>query len=141
MKNKIILFAVTFLSTINLNAQCAMCKAVVESNLKEGGSVGAGLNNGILYLMAMPYVAALLFGIFYFLQKRRETASTVFMLKYFFQLLKSKLSITVVFSALAGYWVGVENFEIENFIYLIFGFLLASANALIKYLKKIKTSL
>ena len=51
-----------------------MCKAVVESNLKEGGNVGAGLNNGILYLMAMPYVAALLFGIFYFLQKRRETA-------------------------------------------------------------------
>ena len=74
MKNKIILFAVTFLSTINLNAQCAMCKAVVESNLKEGGSVRAGLNNGILYLMAMPYVAALLFGIFYFLQKRRGTA-------------------------------------------------------------------
>tara|TARA_B100000214_G_scaffold369243_1_gene341987 strand:- start:742 stop:966 length:225 start_codon:yes stop_codon:yes gene_type:complete len=74
MKNKLILLAFTFLGTINLNAQCAMCKAVVEANLKEGGNVGAGLNHGILYLMAMPYVAALLFGIFYFLQKRRETA-------------------------------------------------------------------
>ena len=74
MKNKLILLVFAFLSTINLNAQCAMCKAVVESNLKEGGNIGAGLNQGILYLMAMPYVAALLFGVFYFLQKRRETA-------------------------------------------------------------------
>ena len=73
MKNKLLLLVVAFFSTTNLNAQCAMCKAVVESNLKEGGSVGAGLNHGILYLMAMPYIAALLFGVFYFLQKRKET--------------------------------------------------------------------
>ena len=73
MKNKIVLFAVTFLSTINLNAQCAMCKAVVESNLKEGGNVGAGLNNGILYLMAMPYVTRFIVWYFLLLQ-RRETA-------------------------------------------------------------------
>jgi|TARA_B100001059_G_C17803595_1_gene567711 hypothetical protein len=49
-----------------------MCKAVVEANLKEGGSAGAGLNEGILYLMAMPYIAVFLFGIFYFLQKRNK---------------------------------------------------------------------
>ena len=55
-----------------LSAQCAMCKAVVEANLKEGGSAGAGLNEGILYLMAMPYIAVLLFGVFYFLQKRKK---------------------------------------------------------------------
>ncbi len=56
----------------NLNAQCAMCKAVVEANLKDGGSGGAGLNQGILYLMAMPYIAMLLFGAFYYLQKRKK---------------------------------------------------------------------
>lgn len=41
---------------------CAMCKAVVESG--EGGgnifggeqAIGRGLNSGILYLMAVPYV-------------------------------------------------------------------------------------
>jgi len=49
-----------------------MCKAVVEANLKEGGSAGAGLNEGILYLMAMPYVAIILFGIFYYFQKRKN---------------------------------------------------------------------
>ena len=55
-----------------LSAQCAMCKAVVEANLKEGGSAGAGLNEGILYLMAMPYIAIIIFGLFYFLQKKNK---------------------------------------------------------------------
>ena len=42
-------------------AQCAMCRAVLES----GGSNAAaeGINNGIIYLMAVPYllVAGLIF--------------------------------------------------------------------------------
>jgi len=55
-----------------LSAQCAMCKAVVEANLKEGGSAGAGLNEGILYLMSMPYIAVFSFALFYYLQKRKK---------------------------------------------------------------------
>jgi hypothetical protein len=40
-----------------LEAQCAMCKATVESNMNgEGKTVGKGLNNGILYLMTIPYI-------------------------------------------------------------------------------------
>jgi hypothetical protein len=41
-------------------AQCAMCKAVVESGYT---SEAEGLNSGILYLMVFPYllVGALLF--------------------------------------------------------------------------------
>ena len=66
------LFVFVFLNTSYSYSQCAMCKAVVEANLKEGGSAGAGLNEGILYLMAMPYIAVFLFGIFYFLQKRNK---------------------------------------------------------------------
>lgn len=34
-------------------AQCAMCKAQLESN---EGDVGNGINTGILYLMIIPYV-------------------------------------------------------------------------------------
>tara|TARA_B100000902_G_C26571252_1_gene556670 strand:- start:72 stop:233 length:162 start_codon:yes stop_codon:yes gene_type:complete len=49
-----------------------MCKAAVEANLKDGGSAGAGLNEGILYLMAMPYVAMLIFGVLYYFQKRQK---------------------------------------------------------------------
>jgi hypothetical protein len=39
------------------SAQCAMCKATVESNIENGGkTVGRGLNSGILYLMSVPYL-------------------------------------------------------------------------------------
>ena len=73
MKNKINFTVLFLLINIDkLNAQCAMCKAAVETNLKDGGSAGAGLNQGILYLMAMPYIAMLLFGAFYYLHKRKK---------------------------------------------------------------------
>ena len=52
-------------------AQCAMCKAVVEANLEAGDTKGAGLNDGILFLMSMPYIAVFLFGVFYYLQKKK----------------------------------------------------------------------
>lgn len=43
--------------TFNANAQCPMCKAAVESSIKSGQSnAGKGLNNGILYLLAAPYL-------------------------------------------------------------------------------------
>ncbi len=38
-------------------AQCAMCKQAAESSLKsDAGSIARGLNSGILYLMAVPYL-------------------------------------------------------------------------------------
>ena len=73
MMNKInLIFLLLIFFAIKLNAQCAMCKAAVEANLKDGGNAGAGLNQGIIYLMAMPYIAMLLFGAFYYLQKRKK---------------------------------------------------------------------
>ena len=49
-KNLFILFF--FISQL-ISAQCAMCKAVVESGDTE---MAEGLNNGIVYLMAFPYI-------------------------------------------------------------------------------------
>ncbi len=49
-----------------LEAQCAMCRAVVES--EADGSTAEGINNGIVYLMAIPYV--LVAGLFYFIYRR-----------------------------------------------------------------------
>lgn len=49
-------------------AQCAMCRATVDSNLSEGrGVIGTGLNFGIIYLFMMPYllVGGLIFLYFY----------------------------------------------------------------------------
>lgn len=77
MKNKIILLITiaVLLITIDVNAQCAMCKAVVETNLETGDTKGIGLNNGILYLMAFPYIAASIFAILFFLQKKKSNSS------------------------------------------------------------------
>ena len=76
MKNRILIsFLMVLAFQTKLIAQCAMCKSVVEANLKEGGTAGAGLNEGILYLMTIPYIAVLLFGIFYYLQQRKKQAA------------------------------------------------------------------
>lgn len=55
MKNKLIL-TLCFLSPISnyVWAQCAMCRAQLES--MEDNSVAEGVNNGIVYLMLVPYV-------------------------------------------------------------------------------------
>lgn len=37
-------------------SQCAMCKAVVESEAQNGGMGSSGINTGILYLMIFPYI-------------------------------------------------------------------------------------
>ena len=37
-----------------VSAQCAMCRAVLESG--SDTSAAEGINNGIVYLMAIPYI-------------------------------------------------------------------------------------
>tara|TARA_Y100001958_G_C21121493_1_gene465459 strand:- start:381 stop:605 length:225 start_codon:yes stop_codon:yes gene_type:complete len=50
-----ILFLFIFLINIDeVNSQCSMCRAVLES--EEGQTTAKGINNGILYLMAIPYL-------------------------------------------------------------------------------------
>ena len=49
-----LLFLYSFFYSINANAQCAMCRAALES---EGNTAKAkGINDGIVYLMVIPYV-------------------------------------------------------------------------------------
>lgn len=42
------------LSSQETEAQCAMCRAVLES--EEGGAKAEAINDGIVYLMAIPYI-------------------------------------------------------------------------------------
>lgn len=44
------------LFSVDMLAQCPMCKMAAESNLNNGGTAGAGLNKGILFMFAMPYL-------------------------------------------------------------------------------------
>ncbi len=52
----LLLFTLFFIgSAVEAEAQCVMCKAVAEDSAAEG-AVGRGINQGILYIMAVPYV-------------------------------------------------------------------------------------
>ncbi|MBT7240064.1 MAG: hypothetical protein HN860_03550 [Flavobacteriaceae bacterium] len=55
-------------------AQCAMCRAVLES---EGNADAAeGINDGIVYLMAIPYVLIAGIGIVIYRKMRTPAVST-----------------------------------------------------------------
>nr|WP_299031387.1 hypothetical protein [uncultured Tenacibaculum sp.] len=67
MYKKVIALALFFLFSLNMSAQCAMCKAVIEGGNE---TVAEGVNNGITYLMVFPY---LLVGIlFYFIYRHKK---------------------------------------------------------------------
>lgn len=54
--------------SLEIDAQCAMCRAVLET--EEGGQAAKGINNGIMYLMIFPYL--LIGGIAYVIFKSRQ---------------------------------------------------------------------
>lgn len=56
MKKKIILLISIIFMSVNSFSQCAMCKAVVENGDEE---LAEGLNAGIMFLMAFPYILVL----------------------------------------------------------------------------------
>lgn len=51
---------------LQTNAQCAMCRAVLES--EEGQTTAQGVNNGIVYLMIIPYI--LIGGLAFFIYRK-----------------------------------------------------------------------
>ena len=56
-KKYVMFFLLIFILLINveeINGQRSMCRAVLES--EEGQTTAKGINNGILYLMAIPYL-------------------------------------------------------------------------------------
>ncbi|MGB5459830.1 MAG: hypothetical protein WBM91_11865 [Eudoraea sp.] len=70
MKIKGLLLVVLFFVLPRLStAQCAMCRAVLES--QDDNSMAEGINNGIVYLMALPYI--LLGVLFYFVYRKMRS--------------------------------------------------------------------
>ena len=58
-KLKVLILVFCF-NVTDLFSQCAMCRAVLES--QEDQSISAGLNDGIMYLMAIPYILVAVMG-------------------------------------------------------------------------------
>ena len=63
----------SFASVGSLLAQCAMCKASVETNVNvDGIGFAAKLNTGILYLFVMPYLLAMVIGYMWYKKSKEQ---------------------------------------------------------------------
>lgn len=71
------IFSFIFLISIKISVytQCAMCKAVLETDMQSGGTAGKGINEGIIYLMIIPYVLIATVGYFVYkhYKKNKQT--------------------------------------------------------------------
>ena len=54
MKKKALSILLVAFFSLNAFSRCAMCRAVLES--EDGQKAAEGINNGIVYLMIIPYV-------------------------------------------------------------------------------------
>ncbi|MBK6263725.1 hypothetical protein JKA74_01655 [Marivirga sp. S37H4] len=60
-------------------AQCAMCRATVENNVNNGeAGIAPGLNYGILYLFAAPYLLVMIIAYFWYRQSKKQKRSRSF---------------------------------------------------------------
>ena len=65
MRNKLLILLFLLFNDF-IYAQCAMCRAVLESSENEG--MAEGINNGIMYLAFLPYL--LVFFMIFFVYKK-----------------------------------------------------------------------
>lgn len=61
-----------------VQAQCAMCRTQLENNFSNGDpGIASGINTGILYLLAMPYLAVALLGYFWYKSSKHGRQKSV----------------------------------------------------------------
>ncbi|MEQ1744523.1 MAG: hypothetical protein ABMA02_03795 [Saprospiraceae bacterium] len=68
----VLLLAIWLFFPSEAQAQCPMCRMSAESNMKNGGTDGAGLNTGILYMLAMPYILVASIGYWWWRNRKKE---------------------------------------------------------------------
>jgi hypothetical protein len=69
-----LLFLLTIIFPEFIQAQCAMCKAVVETGKDK--ELIEGVNNGILYMMGVPYLLMMVVGIAWYNKYMRPEKKT-----------------------------------------------------------------
>jgi heme/copper-type cytochrome/quinol oxidase subunit 2 len=67
-KMKVILSLFTFFISFFTVAQCAMCRASLQNDANK--ATAEGINDGIVYLMAIPYILVAV--VFYWVYKIRK---------------------------------------------------------------------
>lgn len=68
----LLLIGLMIVSVAPAKAQCAMCTANAEAGTKNGSTVANGLNGGIMYLLAAPYLAVAAVGYVWYKKYRRK---------------------------------------------------------------------
>ena len=58
-----------------VKAQCSMCTISAEQGTKNGNTQGKGLNSGIIYLLAIPYLLITGIGILWYRNYRKKISS------------------------------------------------------------------
>ena len=76
MFKKIILILFIFVAATAISpqvkAQCSMCTISAEQGTKNGNTQGKGLNDGIIYLLVIPYLLIAGIGILWYRNYRKK---------------------------------------------------------------------
>ncbi|WP_069659923.1 hypothetical protein [Arcticibacter eurypsychrophilus] len=68
----LICFMSLFLVSNKSYSQCSMCAATADNSTQNGNTEGNGLNDGILYLLAAPYLAVAGIGFLWYKKYRKD---------------------------------------------------------------------
>lgn len=73
IKSFLLLLIISVVATSNSFAQCAMCRATLETNVSNGSQeqLASTLNFGIMYLFAAPYLLVATVGYIWYKQSRK----------------------------------------------------------------------
>lgn len=82
MNRKSILVLLGFFGLFILNAgdvfaQCAMCSLNAENSVANGSTLGKGLNDGIMFLLGLPYLIALIVGVLWYKKFRKKSVKKI----------------------------------------------------------------
>lgn len=69
---RVLFVLILFLFSTVSDAQCAMCRAALES--EEGGQKAKAVNDGIVYLMAFPYLLVGILGYVIYKSRTKKKA-------------------------------------------------------------------
>ena len=76
MKRLTLVLTLLLWVSLDLMAQCAMCRATLENNVSNGqAGIAAGINFGILYLFIMPYLIVVVLGLLWYKKSRDNQRS------------------------------------------------------------------
>lgn len=67
-----LLLVLQVVAPISGYSQCAMCSLNAENSTQNGNTQGKGLNNGILFLLGMPFLIGAGVGILWYTKFRKK---------------------------------------------------------------------